>query len=299
MEFFSAIPILDANLLESNIPEDDYALYNPAATVGLGDLRMFLAENIHRIYRSVVDGNTGHSLDDTDYWRLVNTTNRHRMFDDSIVSQSEMPDLIRFKFGGLGRINSIFLGNIDATNVQIIIRDAAGAVQYDKTFETIKRSRQFVFYDFFFGDRVRVRDLYIPDLPYFLDQTVEIIINKPGGIAKLGVCVPGKAKVAGDVQLGLTMGIDDYSVKKVDEAFGYTQLLQRDYRKYNDMIVEVPSHRTDEIFEALSDVRGTFCVFIGTRKYTSTQVFGFFESMKIVLEHNGISYLHLSVKGIT
>lgn len=299
MEFFPGKKIYDSNLLEINIAEDDYPEYDPAETVGLGALRQFVDTNIHEIYKSTVDDNVGNPLTDGDSWKLVNTTNAYRMFDNSIASQSEHEEFIRFKLGGLGRTNALYLGNLDATNVQVIIRNNDNDIVYDQTFRTIKKTGPNGFFKYFFGERVRIRDLYVPNLPYYFNQTIEIIINKPNSIAKCGVCVVGKAVVFGDSQLGLTMGIDDYTVKKVDEDFGFTTLVQRDYRKYNDLIVEVPNNNVDEVFEALADARGSFCVFVGTRKFTSAQAFGFFENFKIAVEFQDTSLLYLSVKGIT
>lgn len=299
MEFMPSKSILDANILEINIPEDDYPLYDEEEEVGLGAYRMFLAENIHHIYKSVVAENVGNPLDDTDSWRLVNTTNARRMFDDSITSQCEREEFIDVTLGLLGRINGLFLGNLDATTVRIVIRDGTTAVQYDKSYRVTKKEGGNSIYNYFFGDRVRIRDLYVGNLPYFVNQTVQIIISKPGSIAKCGVLVVGKAVVFGETQMGFTVGMDDYTVKNTDEDFGYTTLVERDYRKYNDLIVEVPFSKVDQVSEKLADNRGRFCVFVGTRRLTSTQVYGFFESFKHVVDFDDAALLYLSVKGIT
>lgn len=297
MEMLPSLKILDANLLECNIPEDDYTQWVPG-TYGLGDLVRDVGENKHRIYKSAVAGNAA-VLTDKTKWTLVNTTNRHRMFDDSIASQSEYPNEIRFKVGGYTRITGLFLGNLDAQNVQVITRDADGVVRYDKKYSTVKKTGTLGWYKYFFGERVRVRDLYVSDIPYYFNQTIEVIISKPAGIAKCGVAVIGKRKVLGEVEMGFSFGFDDYSERTVEPTFGFTELFQRDYRKYNDLIVEVKKINADEVYEALADVRGTYCVFVGTKQLTSTQVYGFVETVKFLVNFQDVVQLQLGVKGIT
>jgi hypothetical protein len=297
MEIIKAIKLLDANLVSSNIAENDFPVFNLGTTYGLGDKVIYVATNVHEIYQSVIAGNVGQSLTDTTKWVKVGTTNRFRMFDDSITSQTSGVNVIDFTLGNLTRTSAVWLGNIDATTVQVIITSPTNVTMYDQTFTTVKPSGVVGWHTYFFGEKSRIRDLYIPDLPYQSGETIRIILTKVG-TPKCGACVVGQARYIGETRNSLKMGIDDYSVKEIDE-FGNTYIKQRDYRKFNDVEIDVPNTSIDEVSEILSDLRASFVVFIGSRKYALSQVYGFYQNFEIVIPYKTHSVLSISIKGIT
>jgi hypothetical protein len=179
----------------------------------------------------------------------------------------------------------------------VVIKSSTNVTIYDQTFTTVKSYGVVGWHTYFFGEKARIRDLYIPDLPYQTGQTIRIILSKDGE-PKCGACVVGQARYIGETRNSLKMGIDDYSVKEVDD-FGNTYIKQRDYRKFNDVEIDVPNTSIDEVSEILSDLRASFVLFVGSRKYALSQVYGFYQSFEIVIPYKTHSVLSISIKGIT
>lgn len=298
MEILKQIAIQDANLFSSNVSESDYPAYNAGTTYGLGDLVIEVSANKHYIYRSAVASNLNHlpSVSPTQ-WVNIGSTNRWKMFDQYINTQTENVGTIDVTMQTLQRYDGLFLGNIDADTVQIIIRDAANVIKYNQTFTTTKTNSAVGFWSFFFGEKVRVRDLYVNNLPYYATGKMQIIMTKATGTAKCGVCVIGKAMVLGVTEHGLKMGIADYSVRDTNE-FGQTYIKQRPYSKTNDITFYASNNDIDTISEVLSDYRSTPCVFISSMKYTLSQVYGFYQEFEIVVAYPTHSLIAMKIQGL-
>lgn len=298
MEIIKQLAILDANLFSSNVAETDYPAYSAVTTYGLGDLVIEVSADKHYIYRSAVASNLNHlpSISPTQ-WVNIGSTNRWKMFDPYINTQTENATSINVTLKALARYDSLFLANIDAENVQVIVRNALGVVQYDQTFATTKTTSAIGWWSFFFGERVRVRDLHIPSLPYYASGELQIILSKTSGVVKCGACVIGKAQQLGVTEHGLKFGITDYSVRDTNE-FGQTYIKQRAYSKYNEITFYANNSEIDNISEILSDVRSTPTVFISSNKYTLSQVYGFYQDFEIVVPYPTYSLVTMKIQGL-
>ncbi len=110
--------ITDALFQSSNIPETDYAEYNPATTYGDGDNIIVIAE--HKCYESA---NTGHTPSSSPTWWLdIGATNRWKIFDAKVQAQTSQATNLNWVLNP-GLIDSIAMLNLDATETQIIMAD--------------------------------------------------------------------------------------------------------------------------------------------------------------------------------
>jgi outer membrane receptor for Fe3+-dicitrate len=97
----------------------------------------------------------------------------------------------------------------------------------------------------------------------------------------------------------LDFSIEDYTQKSVDPIFGFATLIERDYSKQNKYRVEVPNNMYDEVNEVLADLRGTWTLFVGTRRFTSAYVYGYFSRFNNSVTYQDTSILTLEIEGIT
>ena len=101
--FLSVKPatILDANIIANNVLENDYPNWLISDTsINLGARRLVIGTNVHLVYESLVNANIGFNpLSEPQVppkWVLVGKTNKYRMFDEFVTSQTTLRILIFF-----------------------------------------------------------------------------------------------------------------------------------------------------------------------------------------------------------
>lgn len=294
--------ILDANLISSNIAENDYPNYSATTTYGLGARVIVVAANIHYVYQSVAGSNIGHdplldSLTTPVYWSRVGPTNRWTMFDKSITSQSTNPGTISTTLKTGNRVDSVSLLNSDAASVQIIQTDVTDGEVYNKTYSLVSSSGINNWYGYFFEPIVRVKDFSVSDLFPYNDATIQVIITAPGTVG-IGGLVLGLSRDFGNIFYGASVGIQDYSVKSQD-VWGNYSITQRAFNKLADWSLLVDNSKIDQLQTILAGYRATPVVYIGSELYGSTIIYGFYADFKITIQYPTQSLCSMSLKGLT
>lgn len=130
MQIIRPTVITDAMLQSSNIPETDTTTdgeWAVGTAYHVGDTVLDTAAGVHKIYKSIQAG-TGHdpvvdlALAIPLWWKLVSSTNRWKVFDSKVQSQSSQATSLNWVLNP-GLIDSMSLHNLDATEVQIIMAD--------------------------------------------------------------------------------------------------------------------------------------------------------------------------------
>jgi hypothetical protein len=89
MYIIRPVPINDTRLISSNVAEDDYPEYAPATTYATDDIVIVIEPNVHTIYKSLEDANTGNYPPlFTDKWENIGTVNRWKAFNEKIAEQT-------------------------------------------------------------------------------------------------------------------------------------------------------------------------------------------------------------------
>lgn len=295
------IKVIDAVLASSSVPEDDYGAYNAGTTYASGAFAISPAT--HRIYRSLKAGNTGNPLPvvpatATEWWQDVGATNRWKMFDGSVESQTNRADSIAIELLATGRANTVCIFNASGASIQIEMEDAVDGVVYDKTFSLVSNSGITDAYAYCFEPIERLADLVVDDLPPYANATVRVTISDPGNTVKCGACIIGQSKRVGSTQFGARVGIQDYSLKQRD-AFGNTTVLERSYNKRTSLNVIVDNSFVDHLVNLLAKYRATPVVYIGTGLYSSTIAYGFYEDFDVEIAWTTESLLSINIKGLT
>ena len=220
MKIIRPLVITDAVLVSSNVPETDYAAYASGATYAVGDRVIVVGTNIHNVYESLQASNIGHTpATSPTWWLLVGSTNRWKMMDQSITSQTSNPDSIANTYTIAGRADSVVLLNVDAASAHITMTDVDDGVVYDATVSLVSDSGIEDWYAWTFEPIVRITEKAITDMPPYLDATISVTLTDTGSNVLCGGCVIGQSKDIGGTQYGAKIGVQSYSVKQQD-VFG-------------------------------------------------------------------------------
>ena len=291
----------DAALISSNVAETDYAAYNAGTTYALGTRVIYVAAGIHWVIESLQNGNVGHTptgLTTDTWWLKVSSTNRWKMFDQSVQSQTSNADAITVSLLANDRINAVAMLNINASTARIKMTDAVDGIVYDQTYSLISDSAITDWYAYFFEPIVRLTDLTVTNLPPYSNSTIDITLGSAGETVYCGGLIMGLQRDIGATQYGLSTGITDYSVKQQD-AFGNYSILERSFRKRADVTLFVENTFIDQLQIFLSSLRAIPSVYIGTDQYTNTIIYGFYKDFNINVAYLNHSVCTLELEGLT
>jgi hypothetical protein len=98
MDFILPIPITDSLFVSSTLPETDYPLWLAITTYSKTSRVIVSTPNIHKIYESLTNSNTGnYPPEDSTNWLEISATNRWKCFDEILGTQAEgsiTPDIL-------------------------------------------------------------------------------------------------------------------------------------------------------------------------------------------------------------
>lgn len=298
MKLIRPYDIVDATLTSCNVPETDYAAYNPATTYSLGDRVIVVGANIHKIYESLQAANTGHTpATEPTWWLDCGATNKWKMFDHLVNNQTEYTGNMQFTLTCVGRINAIAFLNVYASSIRVIATDAIDGVVFDRTTNMQSNMGIVDWWSWFFEYPTWNSTLVITDLPIYSDLVFSITITGIGGISKCGECIIGLSKELGDTLYGATVGIQDYSVKTRDTWGNYT-IQERAYSKRANFTLDVPNGAIDNLEITLAGYRATPILYVGANQYGSTAILGFYKDFSINIAYFSFSTCSIEIEGI-
>ena len=100
------------------------------------------------------------------------------------------------------------------------------------------------------------------------------------------------------VKAGARVGIQDYSRKERTE-FGDTVLVERAFAKRASLQLLLTASEVDALNDFMAEVRATACLWIGSSRYESTTVYGFYKSFEIAITYYDYSDCELELEGLT
>lgn len=292
MKFIRPTSITDLNLVSSNVAETDHAAWDSGTTYSLGDTRI----KNHTVWESLQTGNLNHDPETSPTWWLdVGATNRWKMFDQGVGSQTSNAGSIVVVLQP-GLIDSLALLDIEAQSVQIeVVADAATI--YDETFQLGDGAILNDWFEYFFEDIDPETTLTVVGLPVFSGGQVTVTITAPI-TARCGTLSVGRMIEMGSTRYGAQVGIIDYSKKETD-IYGNTTVLERSYAKRVSCDVIVDNNRIDYVTRQLALVRATPVVWIADNgKLGSLTVYGFYKDFGINIPYPNHSEASITVEGL-
>ena len=102
----------------------------------------------------------------------------------------------------------------------------------------------------------------------------------------------------GDLEVGPTIGIIDYS-RRVTDDFGVTTIVERGFSRRMSVKIAVPFEDADDVQRQLAALRATPATWIADDRFASLSVRGFFKNFEVDIATRPLSYCTLSVEGLT
>lgn len=295
--------ITEANLAATNIASNPHPEYDSGHTYQTGDWIKVTSGGYHRVYRSVKDANTGNNplnenLDPDvapTNWAYAGATNDWALFDPNSGASSN-DDLIDITLIDVGRVQAIALLGLVARSIEIVVKDSAGNIIYQKAQDLIDSSIINGYWDWFYANRRMVTDLVLSDLPMYVSASIQIIIRNTGNKATIRNLVLGKVQEIGGTRRGAEVGITDYGVKKRD-VFGNLYMLERGFSKRNALDVWVDAGFVDELNNLLAEYRSKPIVWINAPGYQSMIIYGVYNKFRVVISLPRHSIMTIDIEG--
>lgn len=295
MQIIEPVSLTDAMLISSSLPETDYPAWDAATAYATGD--RCIRSTTHSIYQRLSPGGTSATAPENDpaNWQRVGPTNRWAMFDQATGTASIGTTSITFTIAP-GLVRALALLDIDAASVDIVMTDGATTV-YSRTISLSSGYGVSDWYSYFFSPILRKRTLVVTDLPPYSSGQITITINGSGSV-DVGTVAIGSLFDLGGTRYGMSLGIVDYSKKDTD-AFGVTTVVARPYAKRMTVPIAILPGSVDEVARRLQLLRATPLVWIATKKYDQSVVYGFFKDWSIDVSYDQICYASITIEGLT
>lgn len=290
--------VTDSVLTASNVPESDHPAYSPSATYAAGESVIVIAANIHKIYKSEQNANSGKNpATETLWWTEQGATNKWKMFDPLVNSQTTFDGNITFTLTTTGRVNSIALLNCYASAVHIVATTGADGTVFDRTVDLRSSLGIIDWWSWFFEPPEYDADVVITDLPTYTDMTITVTMTGINSLSKCGSCIVGLSKTLGETQYGASVGIQDYSIKTRD-VWGNYSIQERAYNKRASFTLNVDNGTIDRLQAILTDHRATPILYIGAEVYGSTAILGFYKDFSISIAYFSYSVCTIEIEGL-
>lgn len=272
--------ITSAMLVSSTVPETDYAQWLSGSTYAIGD--RVIDTTTHRVYESAKASNTNKNPTDinnrigtTIWWIDVTATNRWKMFDTQISTQTKVTATSMTYVLKPGAVNSVYLAGLDADTATVSVKDATGGtVVYNQT-KTLEDSAPPDYYEYFFAPFHLQEDALFSGLPAYSNPEVTITLAKTSGDILCGAALLGDLKSLGETQKGAQAKPKTYSYIKVNEA-GENEIKKRKSAKDMSATARIPIEEVDTAISVMTSLLDVPAMYIASdsTNYAGLRAFG-------------------------
>ncbi len=282
----------DAQLVSCTIPETDHAAWSSGTTYALGDKVI----KAHERWESLQASNTNHDPESSPtWWSELGPTNRWAMFDEKVWTISSAADTFSVTVAP-GRCDALAMVNVVASTVDVeMVVDSE--VVYSRTVSMVDEVSITDWYQYFFEPIKPHNYLLLTDLPIYGDAEITVTLTASPGTPSVGVLVFGMQSDLGGTAPSPTMGINDFSVKSTDD-FGNTTLVRRAYSKRLATRLIFNNTELDRVYDVLTSLRAAPVIWIGSDRYSSMVIYGFYRDFEVDIAYAQISYCTLNIEGL-
>jgi len=268
-----------------------YPPYASGSSCGVGGIVSSISANVHLLYQSLVTSNTGNALTDATKWLQISNTNAWAMFDAVYGSQTINADTIVAVVTPGAVVNSVFLGNLDASSVTV----AQSVSGYSST-QLLNSHPVLDWYSWYYDAVIRKANAVFTDVPPYAASALTITVDNTGSTAKCGLCVISQSVTLGTTQWEVLGGIVSYSSISTD-TFGNTTFVRRANTKRLNLEVHIPDGFESEAFRLLTLYTDMPMVFIGSSDYEITMAYGYLGSWQVPVSNSGKT-APIEIKGL-
>jgi hypothetical protein len=247
-----------------------------------------------RIYKSLQASNLNHSVHDTAWWSDISASNKMRMFDSEVFSQTTATGglSVEISLPRSSMCDSLALINMAAESVTLeVIVD--GDVLHSETVNLFTVGIG-DWYDYFFKEG-HFETMAVFRFPPGYGHHLRLTINGPD--VKVGFCIVGFTNSVGLTRLGGSKDLVDYSRASADE-YGSWTLTRRTFTSNGSFQCEVPRESANAVFNGLAAVRGMPTLWTGVEGDDFTVLFGILGKVRGDLATKSVRYFTVEVKGM-
>jgi len=307
MQVVRPMTVTESMLVSSTIPEPDTArsesVWNSATAYVAGD--EVIRTQTHRRYEAI-DATTNEVPEDNpEVWLDIGPTNRFAMFDNVISTRSVDDDaypeiVVRVQQEWIDTV--ALFGVFGDGFVEVKVFAADGVTQIgDTQIREMEISRNITdMWRYLTEPFTFLSEMLFRGLPIGYRNIVEVRLVSVSLAVEVGEIIFGVAQDLGSTEIGLRIGIEDFSRKEVD-AFGNATLIPRRFAKLVNATCEVPNSGVNAVVGTLFDLRATPVVWVPTTQpeLSATIVYGFYRDFYVTVAYHTHSLCQLEIEGIT
>lgn len=302
LSLMKPVVITDAMFTSSTAAETDYAAYNAATTYAVGN--RCISTTTHRIYESLVAGNLNHdptNIDNriglTPFWLDVSATNKWKMFDDQVASQTTVATPLTVVLHP-GYFNSFGLMAIDAENIDYTVKDAPAGNVIKSYSGSLEGSTPFDYYEYFFSPFQPLTDFVVSGIDPYNDMQITITLTKATGNVSSGMLQVGDLMPLGSTQYGAKAKPKTYSYIKIND-YGENEIIRRKKAKDMTFTAWLKLEDANSVLETIGNLLDVPCLVIcsDAANYSGLRSFGLL-SADISYDHPEDCMLSGSVNGL-
>lgn len=288
----------DATLTASTIAEPDTgeSVWVSGTTYNTGD--EVISTATHRVYRSAIDSNTGNdpTTDDGTKWVNIRATNKWRMFDKIIGSQSTGDNVsVTLEPGIL--FNAVSVLNVTgAESINVTMNDPIDGEVYNKDAVLANNDGIVDYYEYFFNPLVVITEFAFFDLPPYPNATITITATGTG--VGLGEVLVGRQINIGTTQFGTSWKPTQFGLRERDEFgnFNVNIIATTDIMDYN---VKVLKGDFGYVRSVLSQLGSEPTLWAATAAGDDgTLVYGYYDNININFASPTLYDATISVQGL-
>lgn len=271
------------------------APWSDAASYAVGDSVRYK----RNIWRSVKADNRGYVPGtDQEWWQTFGPVNSWAAFDSAINTKSAALNELHVELDFSG-CNALALFGLEGSTVSIKLTDGRGEVIDARSWSLAGLDAR-GWLEYFLDRRTPRVELVHTAFPLMAYSRLTLTVSAPGGIARLGHVVVGRAKFIGATLYDAEAGIADYSRKSTDD-FGNTYLSVGNWAKETRLDLHIWNDEFDDIYRTMSSLRATPTVYQGDNNdkgFDSLTVWGFFRDFRMVIKGPTASQCALEIQGL-
>lgn len=230
-------------------------------------------------------------------WLKASSTNEWRMFDASPTSVSSATNVLAAEVTLKGRIDTVALVNTDAQTANLQIIDPTDGVVYNQTQQLVDHTGILDIFDYLYEEPVRKKNIFFEGIPPYSTAKVRMTLKSAGQLVTCGLMYIGSSIEIGYTQYGMKMGIQDFSVRDVDD-FGNAFLNQRGYSPEEDLEVWVENSRLDYVNRLLASCRSTPVLYIGSNAFETSLIYGYYNTYSLTVQQVSVTLLNIELQGL-
>ncbi len=245
---------------------------------------------------TTITGNVPVSL--ASHWGRVTSTNKWRMFDASVSSQSSKPDSMTVEIRPKGIIDKIYFDDANFADVEITVKDSDDVIQFSDTFSGVAENWDVSFYSWRYEPIVRKKSLLVEGLPNVANPRITITLNNEGGTVLCGLCAPVFTREIGPTARSTRTGIRSYGQKGVDK-YGNNELIRGPYARRVSLTCYVPNQDVEAVTNLFISYLNAAVLYIGEDGRPWTNVFGWFTDYNNEIRYATESLLSIELESMS